>query len=172
MNTQDLINHSKNTQAQAKEILESTKLLDILNKYGDVHMIGSFPLNIMYGPDIDILVETKNIKKSSLEALQEIAEKSVFRKIEYGDFVNFPKTNRPSGYILVLKTEIGKVEWEIEVWFLDNASSQLEYQKQLGSKLTEQKRIEILQAKHKRGSSKISKESLSSFEIYKKILGK
>lgn len=171
MNIKLLEQHSSNTKRQAKTLLESTKLLDILKKFGDVHLIGSYPLNIMYGPDIDIIVETKNIRRSSVDALQEIVEKSLFRKIEYGDFVKFPTENRPVGYILVLKAVVEGVKWEVEVWFLEDASKQLNYNKLLGSQLTEQNRIEILKAKHLRETSNTSKHKLSSYEIYQQILG-
>lgn len=53
--------HSSNAKNQAEALLESTNLIDLLSKYGIVHLIGSYPLNIMYGPDIDIIVETENI---------------------------------------------------------------------------------------------------------------
>lgn len=171
MDIERLEEYSTNIKSHAESLLESTKLLNILEKYGDVHLIGSYPLNIMYGPDIDIVVESKNIKKNSVDALQEIVEKSLFRKIEYGDFVKFPMEKRPKGYILVLKAVVEGVKWEIEVWFLEDASKQLDYHKELASKLTEQNRIEILKAKHLRETSSTSKHALSSYEIYEQILG-
>jgi hypothetical protein len=170
MDVKELQDHSEYTRNQASAILQSTNLLDILKKYGEVHLIGSYPLNVMYGPDIDIIVVSKNIRKSSIDALNEIIEKKLFRKIEYGDFVKFPMEKRPMGYILVLKIVVEKVKWEIEVWFLEDASDQLNYHKLLESKLTEQTRTKILKAKHLRETSNLSKHALSSYEIYKQIL--
>jgi len=171
MNIKKLNEHSKNTKSQAKALLQSTKLLDVLKKFGDVHIIGSYPLNIMYGPDIDIVVESKNTRKGSTDALQEIIEKRLFRKIEYGDFVKFPMDKRPKGYILVIKAVVEGVKWEIEVWFLKNASKQLNYNKLLKSKITEKNRIKFLEAKYLRDTSNTSKHALSSYEIYEQILG-
>ncbi|MFC1789958.1 hypothetical protein ACFLZP_00570 [Patescibacteria group bacterium] len=125
----------------------------------------------MYGPDIDIIVETKNIRESSVNALQQIVEKRLFRKIEYGDFVQFPMEKRPEGYILVLKAVVGGVKWEIEVWFLEDASKQLNYNNFLKSKITEQNRIKILEKKYLRDTSNTSKHKLSSYEIYEQVLG-
>jgi hypothetical protein len=171
VNTKKLEEHSNNTRKQAETLLQSTKLLDILKKFGNVHIVGSYPLNIMYGPDIDILVESKDIRNSSIEALQEIIKSQLFRKVEYGDFVKFPMENRPKGYILVLKAIVDKINWEIEVWFLENVSKELNYYKSLKSKITEQNRIKILEAKHLRNTSNTDKHLLSSYEIYKQILG-
>jgi len=171
MENKQLQEHSQNTRLQADILLKSTNLLSILNKYGCVHLIGSYPLNIMCEPDIDIIVESKGIRNNSRKALHEIIENELFLKIEYGDFVKFPMKNRPKGYILVLKAVVEKVKWEIEVWFIENATEQLNYHKLLESKLNEQNRIKILQAKHLRKTSNLSKHSLSSYEIYEQILG-
>lgn len=171
MSIKKLEEHSKNTKKHAETLLQSTNLLNILKKFGNVHLVGSYPLNIMYGPDIDIIVGSKNIRKSSMDALQEIIEKQIFRKVEYGDFVNFSMENRPKGYILVLKAIVEKINWEIEVWFLEDVSKELNYYKTLKSKITKLNRIKILEAKHLRHTSKTNKHSLSSYEIYDQILG-
>lgn len=170
MDTDKLKEHSKKIKNQASTLLKSTNLLNILEKYGDVYMIGSYPLNIMYGPDIDIVVKAKDIRKSSIDALNEIVEKELFRKIEYGDFVKFPVEKRPNGYVLVLKSVVEKIKWEIEVWFLEDVSKQVNYHKLLESKLNEQNRIKILEAKYLREISNMSKHALSSYEIYEQIL--
>lgn len=171
MDTNELLQFSKNTKRQADILLQSTNLLDILKEFGDVHIIGSYPLDIMYGPDIDILVETQDTRNNSMKALQKIVEKEIFRKIEYGDFVKFPIEKRPKGYILVLKAEVEGIKWEIEVWFLEDVSKQLEYNELLKSKINEDNRIEILKAKHERETSNTSKHNLSSYEIYKQVIG-
>lgn len=171
MNTDKLKEHSRNTKRQAETLLRSTNLLNTLKKFGNVHLVGSYPLDVMYGPDIDILVESKNIKKSSRDVLQEIIEKRLFRKIEYGDFVKFPVENRPRGYVLVLKTVFEEIKWEIEVWFLEDVSGGLDYYEFLKSKITKENRIKILEAKHLRNTSDIDKHLLSSHDIYDKILG-
>lgn len=171
MDTGKLEEHSRNTKSQAETLLRSTNLLNILGEFGKVHLIGSYPLNVMYGPDIDIVVESTNIRKSSTHALQEIIKKQLFRKVEYGDFVKFPMKKRPKGYILVLKAIVEKINWEIEVWFLEDVSKELNYFNFLKSKITEQNRIKILEIKHLRATSNTDKHSLSSYEIYEQVLG-
>lgn len=172
VDTNKLTANAQEIKDQASALLQSTQLLDILSKYGDIHLIGSYPLDIMYGSDIDIVVESNDIRKSSVDALNEIVDKQLFRKIEYGDFVKFPMEKRPQGYILVLKAVVEDVKWEIEVWFLEDVSKQLNYHKALESKLNEQNRINILEAKHLRATSDTSKHELSSYKIYEEILGK
>lgn len=170
MNTTQLRGRATAMKKQADALLQSTKLIEILKKYGDVHLIGSYVLDVMSEPDIDIVVQAEDTRKSSVEALQEIIGKRLFYKVEYGDFVAFPVDNRPKGYILVLKTVVNQVAWETEVWFVGDASKQLAYSELLKSKLTSQHRIEILKAKVARQRAGYGKHHLSSHKIYERIM--
>lgn len=69
MNIQEIRNFSRETKAAAKKILRETGVEKILSKYGKVIVGGSYALGLMYGPDIDISVETKHPRESSLKAL-------------------------------------------------------------------------------------------------------
>lgn len=120
MNQSQLLAHSNKMRQQADTILNSSNLLKVLEKYGEVLVHGSYFLDVMYGPDIDIAVAAGDTGAASRRALDEILNIGYFQKIEYGDFVKFPRANRPRGYILVLKTTVEDIRWEIEVWFLDN----------------------------------------------------
>ena len=166
----ELLTYSKKMHSVADQILDSSNLLKILEKYGEVLLHGSYPLDVMYGPDIDIVVASKDIQVSSRKALDEILDLSYFQKVEYGDFVKFPRANRPNGYILVLKTTIEEIKWEVEVWFLENIQSEKTNFEFLRDKISEDNRIKILEAKQERETQGITKHKLSSHELYKKVL--
>lgn len=170
MQYQEIEQHSIKIKRQATYLLESTGLINILNKYGKSTVIGSYPLDIMYGPDIDIIVESSDIRKASVDALNEIVKASLFQKLEYGDFVKFPREKRHNGYIIVLKALVENIKWEIEIWFLSDVKDQLEQFNYLKDHLNSDNRKKILEAKHLRATSDISKHNLRSFEIYKQIL--
>lgn len=170
MNSDQLKDHSKKIRKQAAELLKSTDIQAILEKYGAVHLMGSYPMDIMYDPDIDLVVETQSTKESSMNALRDIIDRNLVRKVEYGDFVHFPVKNRPHGYIIVLQAEVDGTKWEIEVWFLNDVAEQLEYKDTIESKLTEEKRLEVLKAKHARETSNKNKHELSSYKIYELVL--
>ena len=89
MDMKNLEQHSRDTRNQAKSLLQSTGLLDILKKYGGVHLIGSYPLNIMHGPDIDIVVESKAIRRNSVNVLQEIVKNSYVRGLNMATLLIF-----------------------------------------------------------------------------------
>lgn len=172
MDTKRLIRLSNQRRKQAKRILADSNLLKMLSKYGNVTLIGGYFLDVMYAPDIDIVIKSDDTRKQSLEAFSEILDTRYFQKQEYGDFVEHPRDKRPRGYIVLLKTTIDNEVWEIEIWFLKDVSSQISYSKELKSKIDDDARVRILNAKHKRETSGLSKHQLNSYEIYSKILVK
>ena len=171
MTDDELRKYSKRTKAQADHILTSTNLIHTLEAFGNVFINGSYPLDIMYGPDLDIIVATDDIRASSQKAIKKLIEQENFKRYEYGDFVKFPQEKRPQGYIVALKTTVENVEWEIEIWFLPSFKKERDYLLWVKEKLNETTRLKILKAKHERNISGKSKHDLSSFEIYKQILG-
>lgn len=91
-------------------------------------------------------------------------------KVQYGDFINFPRKNRPKGYIINLFLEYKEKLWEIEIWFLDDINSSLKEIIQIENKLNQKNKLNILKEKKKRDKFNISKKELSSYKIYKDIL--
>lgn len=170
MKLSEIITKSKNTKQSADEILSTTNLISILSKFGNTEIIGSYKYDLMYGPDLDIIVETNNPKTSSFNALIKLIQSELFAKYEYGDFVKFPRIDRPHGYIIVLKIDLEGVRWEIEIWFLDTKERPQNDLDSLLMNLTGNQKNEILKLKHERDESGMNKTTLSSMEIYKKVL--
>jgi len=172
MELDEIIKKSKHTKQIADKILKSSNLTNILSKFGDPEIIGSYKYDLMYGPDLDIIVETDKPRLSSVNALTELIQTESFSRYEYGDFVKFSRINRPHGYIIVLKIEVDDVKWEIEIWFLNKNERPQNDLETLMINLTENQRKEILKLKHEREESDINKNNLSGMEIYKKVLTK
>jgi hypothetical protein len=125
----------------------------------------------MWGADINISVICQNTRQSSLELLNKVIEAKLAQKYEYGDFVTFKREKRPESYILNLILPFNNRKWEIEIWFFDKESDdQKEVDDLMKVKLNEKNKLLILKMKEKRERSGLSKHSLSSFDIYKKVL--
>jgi len=151
-------------------LLNKTDLINILSKFGNVIIGGSFKYNIMWGADIDIIVICQNTRKSSLEALNKVIKSKLAQKYEYGDFVTFKRDKRPESYILNLILPFNDRKWEIEIWFFkEEPNEQKEIDDLMKNKLTEKNKLEILKMKEERENNGLSKHSLSSVEIYKKV---
>ena len=170
MTTQEIKKYSQKIKLQADDILKDTTLIETLNEFGKVDIIGSYPLDIMYNPDIDIVVETKDTREKSLKAITKLLELRQFQKYEYGDFVKFPRIKRSKGFIIVLKTTVEDIKWEIEIWFLEATKEQVDQLNWISERLTTSNKEKILEAKDLRENSGQSKHQLSSYEIYNQIL--
>lgn len=170
MTDDELAQYSKKIKSQADQIFTSTNLVHTLQTFGNVLINGSYPLDLMYGPDLDIIVATDDIRTASQNAIRMLIEQGDFQKCEYGDFVKFPREDRPRGYIVVLKITVEQVEWEVEIWFLTSFEEEHDSLLKIKEKLDGTMRIKILRAKHERETSGKTKYDLSSFEIYKQVL--
>lgn len=167
----DLITYSKQVKANADKILSGTNLFDILSDFGQVKMRGAYDLDLMYGPDIDIVVLNDNPRESSVKALQKLIDLRLFQKYEYGDFEKFKRAKRPESFIIVLKVGHENVKWEIEIWFLKEIDKEeIEFIDKLKKILTPEVRLEILRQKDEREKGGLDKHKLSSFEIYQTFL--
>ncbi len=171
MKDKDILDFSKKTKTDAVALLNQTNLINILSKFGNVIIGGSFKYDIMWGADIDITVLCQNTRKSSLKALNKVIESKLAQKYEYGDFVTFKREKRPESYILNLILPFNDRKWEIEIWFFNKESNdQKEVDALMKAKLNEKNKLSILKMKEERERSGLSKHSLSSFDIYKKVL--
>lgn len=172
MKNRELIEYSQNIKLQAQEILQENNVIQTLNQYGEVIITGSYKFDLMYGPDIDLEVITDNPRKASLNALQDFLADRKFQKYEYGDFEKHSRKNRPESFIIVLIQEVNGVKWEIEIWFFKERDEEKEkFEKKLMN-LSQEQKTKILELKHQRNQSDLSKHNISSYEIYKAVLNK
>lgn len=170
MTNTELLNLSNKRKNIAKQILLENSIFDILNSNKLVKVVGSYDLDLMYDCDIDILVEANDVKEISYEILKKFIETEFFSKVEYGNFLKFPKENRPKGYIVNLFTTFESEKWEIEIWFMKDVSESIKINESIKNKINDDKKIKILREKYFRDLRGQSKNDLSSFEIYKNIL--
>lgn len=171
MKNKDILEFSKRTKADAVALLAQTNLIDILKKYGEVIILGSYEYDLMWGADIDIMVISRDTRKSSLEALNQVVEAKLAQKYEYGDFVTFKREKRPESYILNLILPFNDRKWEVEIWFFNKIpDNQKEINDLMKTKLNEKNKLAILKIKEKRERTGLTKYSLSSVDIYKKVL--
>lgn len=170
MNIDNLLEYSNKIKNQAAQIIDENKIFKILTFNGNPLMIGSYALDLMYDRDIDIVVESRNLKKDSINSLIKFIESEKFSKIEYGDFIKFPRKNRPNGYIINLHILHEEENCEIEIWFLNNIYNYEIELTDFKKKNNGNIKNEILLKKLERNNLGIDKHKKSSYEIYKEVL--
>lgn len=166
----DVTKFSQNTKQEAESLLVYGNVLNILSKYGKVALSGSYKYDLMWGPDIDLVVISDKPEEASHQALDDFIEQRKFQKYQLGDFTTFPMEGRPQDIIVVLIHEYEGRRWEIETWFRKSLSEDDKYFDKLLSKISDEQRKTILELKRQRDSQGLSKNQLDSATIYKGIL--
>lgn len=165
----NVLEYSKQIQTDADELLKETGILDLYRAFGNVNLVGSYATNLMWDPDIDVVVVTDTPHVSAMNVVQALMESATFQKIEFGDFLHFPRKNRPESFIVNARREWKGKVWEIETWFLESVEEKLAFVEKLNA-LPEEMRMQILEDKKKRAEEGSSKHALSSYDIYTKYL--
>jgi hypothetical protein len=167
----DVLAHATATRHTATRLLGQSRLIETLEQYGKPHLTGSYALDLMFGPDIDITMVTDRPRETSRAVLNSVLDQDYFQRYEYGDFVRFPVPQRPRGYILVLALTIAGVYWETEIWFLAEPSPQeTSLMTFVQEQLTPSTRTTILDLKYQRQVRGLDKHRVSSAAIYLGVL--
>ncbi len=167
----ELQQYSLEQKSTATEIMSKSDLMTILSKYGECSVVGSYSYDLMYGPDIDIVVITKNPREMSVKTIKELIDARQFQKYQYGDFEKFPKVGRPDSFIIVLISEVNGVKWETEIWFHKQyPEGVLVTDALIRDKLDAESKLAILKLKEERSRNGDNKHHVSSVDIYKAVL--
>lgn len=163
--------YSQKIKTDAEELLKTTDLVKVLSEYGEVKIGGSYKYDLMWGPDIDMVVVCKNPREMSVKALDKIVELRLAQKFEYGDFVKFKREHRPESYIVNMILPFNDQKWEAEIWFFENyPDSQKEMDELIEKRLNGDNKKIILEMKKCRDNQGMDKYKINSAEIYKKVL--
>lgn len=124
MTDKDLITHSNQLQEEASSILNREGLLPLLCSYGSTRVIGSYTLNTMTWPDIDISMELPNGQDIDLffEIGKTIASKFQIMKMSYSNHYirNFPGFDH--GLYWGIQLLYADTQWKVDLWGYDKQS--------------------------------------------------
>jgi hypothetical protein len=110
---------SKKIKKEADLLLNKSGLVNFLSKYGEVHIRGSYELDLMLDGDIDIYVINKrNNKNTILKIFNRLIVEAKFDGYIFYDFYKKTRKYFPKGYYVGLKTRYNKRKWKIDIWFM------------------------------------------------------
>src|SRR4051812_26792711 len=103
MENLDLVQNSLELCKTAKEIMEETKVGDVFLKLGQVEVIGSLRLKVMYRRDIDLFVLSDTIDKDkAAETAKSFIDSGFFQTVGFADYQTFPANDTPAGFFFEL----------------------------------------------------------------------
>jgi len=162
-----LLEQSRRIKQKAKTLLDKLELKRVFERYGEVEIIGSYALDVMWDRDIDIIVRCEESFESAKSALVDLIASRLVQKYEFGDFEKFPREKRPKAHIVNLQTEFEGEKWEIEIWFFPTELFDEQKAKCKGLKeRLKPFKLDILKQKQERVRQGATKHQKSSMEIY------
>lgn len=173
----ELEKKSNELREQAKSILKGSKLLDLLSQHGEVKIGGSYALDLMNRPDIDIFVVTgKHDWNKIVELHRQIMETKYFREFDFLNWIDFEPDDPDAMRGYYFQTWIPKFGqlWKMDIWFItpefDKTNEKVEVIKEKLATAGDEAKIAILQIKDTMREGKKYKKGVSGELIYTAVL--
>jgi len=164
------IERSLKLKQEADFLLDELKITPVLSQYGKVTFTGSYYLNLMIYPDIDLYVSKVPISK-----VFEIA--GHFASSDLVSGVKFEKEDQPpldGGLYLKLYLKYGNWnrKWKIDIWFLNDSviDNQMKDMRRFKEKLTSELKEKILSYKFSVLTKEHRTPMYSGYFIYKAFI--
>ncbi|SRR5260221_10855475 len=175
-NPLELLKRSKEFKKQADEILGRSKLVEVLSRYGEVKFTGSYPLNLMMRPDLDVYAIAKeNSKEKMLEVVQGIFSSCYFDEIRFTNYLDFYKDQDDhKGYYFQPLVKIGDNRWKLDIWLMaeNRYEPHTEHFLEILNKdpHANEKRLIILELKNHYKEGQKYKNNINGRKIYEAVL--
>lgn len=103
-------------RGHAQEIVERTRIVEMLSAMGEVFAVGSYELDLMVRRDVDFCVVNPAFRREDvLRATHEILAAGHFRTVVMTDTFRFPVAHLPRGYFFELVLPGPGGDWTVDV---------------------------------------------------------
>jgi hypothetical protein len=173
-----LLIQSDQMKAVADRILRESGIIDVLKEYGEVKIGGSYALDVMLRPDIDLFVITPEHDWEKVTSVySKIMARRYFREFDFVNWVDFDGEGVVSmrGYYFQPWVPIDGRLWKMDIWLItadqDRSDSLTNHFKELlGREPDESKRIAILEIKKAMLEGKKYRNGVNGRLIYEAVL--
>ena len=168
---------SRELKKQARSLIDSWGLGEILDQYGRVFYTGSYYLNTMVYPDLDvqILMESEPFSITSFfEIGMRLSMLDDVLSLKFDNFLTRQIDPLPIGLYWGIKTAIGSAErkWKIDLWAKDRQSCEthIKMMKCIRDAMDNDQRKLIIDIKHSLLTPEGRTPVLSGYHIYQAVL--
>lgn len=172
----NLIQKSEDLKQDADQVIGKTKITEMLSGLGKVTFVGSYAFNLLYRPDIDIFVRSKDCSKEKAIGLtKEFLDSGFYQTVGFADWSDRRPPNGVTGYYWELIHFSDKYQWKFDIWY-----TAIEDVKTIGitnrilEKLRErpEARQQILKLKAQYFDGVKYHDGMNGIKIYEQVLGK
>lgn len=112
----EMLREAEALRMQALEIVERTRIVEMLSGIGEVFAVGSYDLDVMVRRDIDFCVVNPAFRREDvLRATHEMLACGRFRTVVMTDTLLFPVAHLPRGYFFELVLPGPGGDWTVDV---------------------------------------------------------
>lgn len=170
-----LLTKSNQIKEDADKLLKESKLIEVLSNYGDVRIVGSYVLNVMLRPDLDVYAVAKeNSREKMLQVVYDIFKSNYFDEIRFINCIDFAQDAiGPKGYYIQPHVTIGENRWKLDVWLMDEEEFKPyteEFLELLRNDKDQEKRLAILRLKEEFADKKKYIKGVTGKVIYTAVL--
>ena len=172
----DLILLNEQLHEEADDILDKKGLRKILDRYGILHVTGSYSLGLMTWRDLDIYLEAEGLAEQTFFELGKDID-SLLRPVKMS-FRNerIAKTKGlPVGlYWGIYLGDEKKGAWKIDLWALSDkeCEERLRFCNQIAKRITPESKMKILEIKSVCWTDPLYRKFYTSNDIYTAVLEK
>jgi len=172
------LENSKNIRLEADELIYKNGLNEVLTTYGDVFYTGSYYLDVMAWPDIDIEI-VLNSDSIDLDLFFEmgkaLAKLPNVASMKFDNSINFRTLETlPVGYYwkLVIDRGTGNKPWKVDLWAMDPKAvdEHISLMDKILDDMTDDSRKTIIEIKHALLTKDGRTPVLSGYYIYQAVL--
>lgn len=172
----DLIKNSQKLLKDADHILNESKIIEKVEKFGKVFIVGSYKLDLMYRPDIDIDVQVENYSVSEMRELaRDLLKSNYYQKVLFQDWTEIKSPFGKNYIYLGLLHYYNDIPWKIDIHYTnEKISPYLGIFKKIkeGVEKNPEAKLKILELKEKYFRDGEYKDGMTSVKVYEEVLGK
>ena len=166
----DLLERASRLQLEAGELMKTIRLMESLHPFGDVVFTGSYYLDVMVYPDLDLYVPMTSIKNIFAAA----GQMASCARVERVTYENEDHPTIPGGLFLNLRVNSGDWgrPWKVDIWWLDEVviREKMHIMHHFKKVLTPDLRQQIIQYKSTLINSAGRTPQFSGYFVYKAFL--
>ena len=175
----NVLDIADNLRKEADQIIYDKRINRILQSYGDVFYTGSYFLNTMAWPDIDITMTLKSDPYSIeifFEIGREIARIDDIISLKFRNSYRLPGQGLPRGLYWGIRLDVGDwdMPWKIDLWARDKEAlaEDRATMERVHQAMDEETRRLIIETKRSLLTPEGRTPPLSGFHIYEAVLFK
>lgn len=166
---------SKQVKRSADKLLQESNLKEILSIYGEVVIGGSYALDAMLRPDLDVYVLGENDNEDKLkEVVNTIISSHYFDELWIVDWVS-KEGGKIKGYYLQPHKTLDGLDWKLDIWLMKNSEYKPvfpQFVELLKQEQDSKKRELILELKNKYKEGTKYQKGIDGNLIYEAVLEK